>query len=208
MFVGLILFFKDTNWRFILITALTESALILASILHIYPYSQRLIIFLIPFILIFAVKIFDINNKILAGILISLIILPHLFFSINFIKISNLNKGDFAREIMLQMAEKIQPNEIIVINPSSNAEFCYYDLFFNLKNDKIFLNPKSKTKNDIEKELNERVVNGQNYWFYMPYDYSPKKFEINEIKNWIEKNSKVEFNLNSTQSTLIKTTLN
>ncbi len=208
MFVGLILFFKDTNWRFILITTLTESALIIASILHVYPYSKRLIIFLIPFILIFAVKIFDIKNKVLAGILISLIALPHLFFAVNFIKIQNLNKGDFARETMVQMANNLAQNEIIVINESSNAEFCYYDLFFNLKNDKIFLKPKAKTAIEIKKELDERIIKGRSYWFYMPYDYSPQKNEINEIENWIKNNSNVEFSLNSTQSTLIKTTLN
>lgn len=207
MFVGLILAFKDKNWRLILITALTESALIIASILNVYPYSQRLIIFLIPFILIFAVKIFDINNKILAGILISLIIIPHLMFAINFIKISNLNKGDFAREIMLQMSNRIKMSEIIVINKSSIPEFCYYDLFVNLKNDKIFLRPKEKTAQALRNELDTRIKKG-NYWVYMPYDYSSGKSEINEIEKWVRTNTNIEFVLKSTQSTLIKTNLN
>lgn len=208
IFVGLILMFKDTNWRFILITTLTESALIIASILHVYPYSKRLIIFLIPFILIFAVKIFDIKNKVLAGILISVIALPHLFFAVNFAKIQNLNKGDFARESMIKMAESIKPSEIIVINNSATPEYCYYDLFLNLKNDKIFLKSKEKTPLTLKNELNSRVVNGRTYWFYMPYDYSPEKIEINEIKKWIQNHATIEFSLQSTQSTLIKASLN
>lgn len=206
MFVGIILMFKDRNWRFILISVLTQASLIIASILHVYPYSRRLIIFLIPFILIFSVKIFDIKNKVLAGILLALIVIPHLLFAVNFAKMSNLNKGDFAREMMIKMAEEIKPNETIVINESSNAEFCYYDLFFNLKHNKVFLKPKNKSEISINTELN-KLTKG-NYWFYMPYDYSPKQQEINTMLKWAETHSDIIFKTQATQSTLIRLTLN
>lgn len=206
MFVGVILMFKDRNWRYILISILTQASLIIASILHVYPYSRRLIIFLIPFILIFSVKIFDIKNKVLSGILLALIIIPHLIFAFNFVKMQNLNKGDFAREMMIKMNDEIQPNEAIVINESSNAEFCYYDLFFNLKNNKLFLKPQNKSEKAINKEL-DKLVKGKN-WFYMPYDYSPKQEEIKSMVKWAESNATITFKLQATQSTLIRVTLN
>lgn len=206
MFAGLALMFKDRNWRFILISALTQASLIIASILHVYPYSRRLIIFLIPFVLIFSVKIFDIKNKTLAGILLAFVVIPHLIFTMNFLKLQNINKGDFSRELMIKMAEKISPEETIVINESSNAEFCYYDLFFNLKHNKLFLKPKNKSEIAINTELN-KLTKGK-YWFYMPYDYSPKQQEIKTMVKWAESHSKVDFRLQATQSTLLRVVLN
>lgn len=119
---------------------------------------------------------------------------------------SNLNKGDFAREMMIKMAEEIKPNETIVINESSNAEFCYYDLFFNLKHNKVFLKPKNKSEISINTELN-KLAKG-NYWFYMPYDYSPKQQEIKTMLKWAETHSDIIFKTQATQSTLIRLTLN
>ncbi len=206
MFVGIILMFKDRNWRFILISVLTQASLIIASILYVYPYSRRLIIFLIPFILIFSVKIFDIKNKVLAGIMLALIVIPHLFFAVNFAKMPNLNKGDFAREMMMKMADEIEPDETIVINESSNAEFCYYDLFFNLKHNKLFFKPQNKSEVTINTELN-KLAKGK-YWFYMPYDYSPKQQEIKTMAKWAETHSDVIFKIQTTQSTLIRILLN
>lgn len=206
MLVGIILMFKDRNWRFILISVLTQASLIIASILHVYPYSRRLIIFLIPFILIFAVKIFDIKNKVLAGILLSLIVIPHSLFAVNFTKISNFNKGDFAREMMIKMEKEIRSDETIVINESSNAEFCYYDLFFSMKQNKVFLKPKNKSEFAINTELN-KLTKGK-YWLYMPYDYSPKQQEIKTMIKWAENHSNIIFKTQATQSTLIKLTLN
>lgn len=205
MFVGLILMFKDRNWRFILISVLTQASLIIASILHVYPYSRRLIIFLIPFILIFSVKIFDIKNKILAGILLTLIIIPHLLFTVNFVKIQNLNKDDFAREMMIKMTEEITPDETIVINESSNAEFCYYNLFFNLKHNKVFLKPQNKSEIAINTELN-KLTKGK-YWFYMPYDYNPNQNEIKTMSEWAKVHANVDIKVQATQSTLIRLSL-
>lgn len=205
MFVGLILMFKDRNWRFILISVLTQASLIIASILHVYPYSRRLIIFLIPFILIFSVKIFDIKNKILAGILLTLIIIPHLLFTVNFVKIQNLNKDDFAREMMIKMTEEITPDETIVINESSNAEFCYYNLFFNLKHNKVFLKPQNKSEIAINTALN-KLTKGK-YWFYMPYDYNPNQNEIKTMSEWAKAHANVDIKVQATQSTLIRLSL-
>ena len=205
MFVGLILMFKDRNWRFILISVLTQASLIIASILHVYPYSRRLIIFLIPFILIFSVKIFDIKNKILAGILLTLIIIPHLLFTVNFVKIQNLNKDDFAREMMIKMTEEITPDETIVINESSNAEFCYYNLFFNLKHNKVFLKPQNKSEIAINTELN-KLTKGK-YWFYMPYDYNSNQNEIKTMSEWAKVHANVDIKVQATQSTLIRLSL-
>ncbi len=206
MFIGIILMFKDRNWRFILISVLTQASLIIASILHVYPYSRRLIIFLIPFILIFSVKIFDVKNKVLAGILLALIVIPHLLFAVNFTKMPNLNKGDFARELMIKMANEIEHHETIVINESSNAEFCYYDMFFNLKNNKVFLKPQNKSELAINKELN-KLTKGK-YWFYMPYDYNPNQKEIKTMFMWAKTHAKTEIKLQATQSTLIRVILN
>ena len=151
------------------------------------------------------VKIFDIKNKILAGILLTLIIIPHLLFTVNFVKIQNLNKDDFAREMMIKMTEEITPDETIVINESSNAEFCYYNLFFNLKHNKVFLKPQNKSEIAINTELN-KLTKGK-YWFYMPYDYNSNQNEIKTMSEWAKVHANVDIKVQATQSTLIRLSL-
>lgn len=198
MFIGAILFFKSGRLRFLFMSVLIESTLILASIMHVYPYSTRLIIFLIPILIIFGVKIFDIENKILAGILLTFVIIPHLIFGFNFLKLQNLHKGEFARGLITQIANNIENQDTVVVNKASNVEFLYYNSFVKLPNKTIFLK-----SNPIE-ELN--AFSKGKYWFYMPYfDKNPK--EVNEITKWLEKNSKIIFKAQSVQSTLIHTIL-
>ncbi len=199
MFIGAILFFKDNKLRFLFISFLIEATLVVASIMHVYPYSQRLIIFLIPILLIFGVKIFDIKNKVLASILLAFVIIPHFLFTVNFIKIKNINKGYFARSMMKQIANNIEPNDKILVNDSSNVEFFYYNLFFDLKNSTKFFKEKTQI-GDCQK-----LEKGQ-YWLFMPY--FGKNNDVTNIINWLENNSQIMFKAQAKQSILIKFIIN
>ena len=42
----------------------------------------------------------------------------------------------------------------------------------------------------------------------MPYDYNPKQQEIKTMVKWAKINTKITFNLQATQSTLIRVILN
>ena len=107
--------------------------------------------------------------------------------------------------MMIKMAEEITPDETIVINESSNAEFCYYNLFFNLKHNKVFLKPQNKSEIAINTELN-KLTKGK-YWFYMPYDYNPNQKEIKTMSEWAKVHANVDIKVQATQSTLIRLSL-
>ena len=195
MFIGAILFFKDNKLKLIFISILIESTLIVSSIMYIYPYSKRLLLFLIPFLIIFGVKVFDIKNKILASFLLSFTIIPHFLFALQYIKIPKITKGYFAREMIIQINNNIKPNDKIIVNENSNVEYFYYNMFFNIKNEFKFL------KEELKIDECKKLEKGE-YWLYMPY--SGKNSNTKNIINWLEENTKILFKAQAKQSTLIK----
>ncbi|MBQ3310876.1 hypothetical protein IJG72_02235 [bacterium] len=196
LITGAFLFFKDYKLRFLLMSILVEATLIIMSIMKIYPYSTRLLIFLIPFLIIFGVKIFDIKNKAFASILILFIVIPHILFLLKFMQLKTVDKGYFPREMIINMHNNINPNDIIIINKSSNVEFLYYNTFFDFKNKweitsiKDFLNKSDNLSNVT-------------CWFYMPFLES--KSIQNELFQWLNINSNIEFKLQQKYSLLLKT---
>lgn len=204
---GIILFYKSRESKginFVNIALLIFVFLVVASMFHIYPFSQRLIIFLIPFFIILIVKPADNKEIKLKSFIVALMILmisfPQLNFAFKSLKSEHINKGDFSREMMQYMVKNLKPDDIIFVNNGSIADFSYYSGFYKIKNKTVFkTNGENINKNYLA--LLENLQKG-NYWFYLPYDYSYGK-DINFLKNWVSENTKI-LNINSaTQSTLI-----
>ena len=80
-----------------------------------------------------------------------------------------LDRGEYAREMMEIMMQKIKPDDKIFVNSPSEAEFAYYSSFYDKKNHKKQEKIKNVIKDNYVKELNS--LSSGNYWFYLPIDY-------------------------------------
>lgn len=213
---GIILFYKrkeNIGINFVNIALLTFIFLVVASMFHIYPFSQRLIIFLIPLFIILIAKCAD-NKEIkfksfIMAVMILMISFPQLNFALKNLesqKFYQSNKGDFSREMMQYMVKNLKPDDIIFVNNGSIADFSYYSGFYNIKNQIIFkTGGENVDKNyfDLLKSLkNLKNSKGGSYWFYLPYDYSYGK-DISFLKNWARENAEILDMSSATQSTLI-----
>ncbi|MBR1942556.1 glycosyltransferase family 39 protein [bacterium] len=207
MLSGLILFIRHKKYMFVMLSALTFSVLVLASMSKFYPFSQRMILFLMPFVFIFTAKITDSKNWWLGWIVFAFLAMPHFKFVQEFCSIKTLNKGDYSRILMHKMSQEIQPDEIIIFNGASNTDYFYYNMFFKLKNKVEQIKPQTEDKTEAEQMLN--CLPKGKYWFFMPTDYKHNSVNVNNIKNWIEnnKNASITFEAHTTQSTLIRLTL-
>lgn len=204
-FVGLYLFLKDTKFFYISISMLTLASVIVASMMHYYPFSRRMVIFLIPFFLIYVIRVIDVKKPVVGWLLISLVLIPHMLFAFNFIGLKNLNKGDFARNMIDEMSKEITKNEKIVLNGASNADYYYYNSFYKLKNEVIYLKPETENPREIQRMLN--ALKKGSYWLFMPYDYDLRHVNIDNIVAWAYQHSKIRYEARAIQSTLIRITI-
>ncbi|HNW26514.1 MAG TPA: hypothetical protein PKI94_06980 [Candidatus Gastranaerophilaceae bacterium] len=204
---GIFIFVKEKRFNFVIMALLIFSLSVASSILHIYPFSQRLIIFFIPLIIIFISKPLDqisLSKKVK-----SIMILMLLFF-ITFPQIKKtsesftsvkINKGHFGKEMMQYLAQNIKPDDIILFNSGSNADFYYYSSFYNLKN-KFIQEKVNEDKDEAYLKFLQGLKKG-NYWFFMPYDYTSERRVTNCFMNWAYKNQKVLSKAESTRSVLM-----
>lgn len=206
MLYGIFIFYKNKEYSFVNIGLFSLLFLVLASMLHLYPFSQRLIIFLIPIFIIFITKSFDEINKtkkIKSFFIIFMMlsfVFPQLNFAIQTLKTNNFNKGDFSKEIMQYMVKNLKPQDKIFVNNGSIADFEYYKRFFSFKNNTTYKLGGEKADKEYLKLLSD-LPKGD-YWLYLPYDYSYGK-DINFLKTWAKDNSEILFSKNATQSTLL-----
>lgn len=210
-FYGIFIYLKEKKYDFVNVISLAFIFLIVASILHIYPFAKRLILFLVPIFILLITKPFDkisFNNKIKSFfvlIMLFFILLPQAqYMIINLTK--NINKGEFPREMMDYMAKNLKPDDKIFLNKASNTEFYYYASFYNIKNEIT----QERLDNIPDKKYLQLLNNlpKGNYWFFMPYDYSPNRVIIDFIKDWTKLNAKIIFITEATQSVLMYVRIN
>lgn len=183
---GIIIYVKEKS-LFFTIAILSFVALIFASFLHIYPFADRVILFLTPIYLLFMLKPFDLisfKKKLISLIIIFIAILAfyHQFTWINyFINTKKaITKGTYAREMMTYLVEHVKEGDEIFVSDSSNTEFAYYSSFFNIKNQVI---QQPQGSNHI-KWLN--YIKKKSFcWFYIAYG------DPSLILTWINKNTKI-----------------
>ncbi|MBR2525183.1 glycosyltransferase family 39 protein [bacterium] len=147
------------------------------SFLHKYPFFNRFVLYLYPLFLLLILynfeKFYNFKNKFInfiLVILISFLLIPSVGYakSITFQKIT---KRDCARELMIDLSNKINPQDIITVDTLSTPDFLYYNKYFNLKNITNFnidvKNGKLLYKRDKNIPLN--IEKNKKYWFYSPW---------------------------------------
>lgn len=172
---GIVAGVRDKN-KTVLITSLAFLFVIMSSILKIYPFSERLILFILPPFLIVSLIPFDnisLNRKFKSFVIVLITTLAfyvQIPALISFIKLSNFNRGEYPHEMMEYMVKNLNANDVIFVNKASAIEFDYYSSYYSIKNKVI--------KEQIEDGNSEKYIEFLNglpdgsYWFYLPYDSS------------------------------------
>lgn len=182
---GGVIFYKE-KLEFFSICVISFVLVLLASLLHIYPFSGRLVLFLIPIFLLFLVKPLDtisFDKKIRLFIILMLTLFtfgPQMVKINDFIYSSDISKGENPRELMQFMVENLKPTDIIFINRDSNIEYAYYSSFYKIKNKFI-----QEPQNTDKKEIFNSIKKGSYCWFYVPYG------KVRYVSDWINKNTEV-----------------
>lgn len=172
---GTVIFGREKS-TFLNTSAIGFFVLIAASLFHFYPFSNRLILFLIPIYLLLMMKPLDLIsfNKKIKSILIIIITILAFGFQIcatkSLIQAKTMNRGENPRAMMEFMVKKLNPSDIIFVNYSSNTEFAYYSSLYNIKNKLVQEMLTSKDEASYIKYLNS--LKSGYYWFFLPYDSS------------------------------------
>jgi len=187
LFVWGIVIYGRVKSAFYKISIASFLMLIAASLFHLYPFSDRLILFLIPIYLLLMIKPLDLisANKKIKSILIILLaiftVYTQIYWANTFAHTSKfITKGEYARELMAILTKNAKKNDIIFVSNTSNTEFAYYSSFFSLGN-QVLQEPQ---KSDRIKEL-DSIKKGSYCWFYLTSGNAQL------FLNWINKNAKV-----------------
>lgn len=172
---GITLLYKEKS-KFVKIAFTSLIFALISSFLHVYPFSDRLILFLIPIFLLLMIKPLDLisfDKRIKSSIIIFITLLTfcsQAISTLDFVKLKTISRGEYPREMMEFMVKNIKKEDTIFVNAASNPEFVYYSSFYNIKNKIIQENITNEPKEKYTLFLNK--LKPGYYWFYLPYDSS------------------------------------
>ena len=202
---GVMVYFQEKSVYF-KVTAFSLLFFIISSILHIYPFSGRVILFLIPVYLLFIIKPLDkisLNKKLLSFLLISLAVISFIP-QIKWVKYftqaeKTITKEEAPREVMKILNKDIKKEDIIFISRYTNIEFIYYyPNFYNIKNQVIYEKDK-----DNRIQLLNYIKKNSNCWFYFLLEDK----RTDSLLKWLDENAKIitVINFNGLRDYLIYT---
>ncbi len=193
---GSVLFvkYKEVNSLILYFSIFT---LLVLSWLKIYPFAERVILFILPIYLLIIFKPFElisVNKKtitIIIGLMFLLTFVPQILITGRYLKAKNSNKRDPAREFSKYLYENISNEDSIFVNIASNPEFEFYKHKYPLNNTVYKENPANNLKNTrVEDSI--KIINNVkgNLWVYMPYDI-PHRAVSKELSLYLQNNKKV-----------------
>lgn len=204
IFLGIFLLAKKKSKINILII-LSLFIAILASLLNVYPFKERIILYLVPYFIIFSVAVFDFINfskkPVLYSLLSACLVLSYSSYNYVFFKSLFGSYAQYqpvavrARKMPLKyLKDQYKDNEIIVYNDASEDAFIYNSLSLKwntsrVKSVKIQLSDYSKdfyykTLDSLFSYLKDYDV----FYFYYPMDFSTRPV-IPYIKSWLKTNN-------------------
>jgi len=196
-----------------LIVFLSIAGLIFLSWLKLYPFAQRVILFILPFYMLVLFKPFELlswNKKTVSVILCLMFVLtftPQFLITGKFIAAKNSNKRDPAREFSKYLYENISPDDKIFVSRASTAEFEFYEHFYPLENKVL---KESAEANLLDTRVTDCVEmlkkEKGKIWIYMPYDI-PHRGVADGLSNYLTVNEKVLQNWRFGQSVLMYVTV-
>jgi len=186
-FAGIDIFYREKS-TFVEIFSISFILLIIASLLHLYPFSSRLILFLLPMFLLLMLKPLD---KVLSAKKIKLVVVflltfftfcPQIMAINSYIHTKNISRGEYPREMMDYMIQNIKKDDNVFVNSASDVEFAYYSSFYDIKNNVI----QERVTNEPQEKYAAFLKDLKKgyYWFYLPYD-SSRRPVFGQILSWI-----------------------
>ena len=189
---GTIYFIKTKNKKSLILFG-TLILTIITSILKIYPFGERVILFLLPIYIILIAKPLDIGGKLRYAVLVLLVItfFPTVQINARYLTVKNVFKKEPAREFAEHIAKNSNSEDTIFINAASIPEYRYYSHIFGLKNPTVIELPENNLLPQRNEEIKNQLKNMHgNIWFYMPFDI-PHRSVNTEIADYVKKTKTV-----------------
>lgn len=168
---------SNTFWLFLIIL----SSPILAAFLKLYPYSARLVMFLVPIYLLCVVKpleLISVKYRAKSALIIFLLLsmFSQILMAYKYTHKSYITKLEYPREMIEYIAKHSQKSDKIFVNNASNVEFLYYNSIYKIPNDIVIENSAHYSKMDILKFVGG--LDKGTYWFYFPWNLmSPSELQ-------------------------------
>ena len=181
--------------------------ILLASLLHLYPFAGRVALYFTPCLVILLFKPFDYYKiRSYAGILVLLCLIPGFcHYDYNYFK--NIVNSEFfypfsSKNLTAVLKEKFNPKEdIILCNSASASSYVFYSSDMKFITDKVYImNTWPPDRESVFDYLNG-LKRGQKYWIYMVKDYSATPIS-SYIFEWL-KGRKILFEKKERKSYLI-----
>ncbi len=188
--LGFVLLIKEKRQNAIYLTLPILSTLGLAA-LKLYPFDERVILFLTPIFIILATKILDIKPK-YTTILI-LLAFGNYFISYPKVILNPYNySNEEMRPIVVTIKQYMQKDDAIYIPITSASQFFFYNRFYAAKPINVIVDNDSFNKTDSMTKLNS-LKKGKKYWLIS----APNK-------DWFKENNIVINNFAKNRCKIIK----
>lgn len=166
--------FRD--YKIAVITFFVITSIFVASYLHLYPFADRMLLFLVPVLIILCCELFDIIPIELSKVLPIIFVLLACY---NLYTMSSglINKINIKTNIGIgELAQHVLTNGYSVVIPkNSNVEWIYYSRFYNFDSKKVYF----QEWNTKDKEFFASIPKNK-YYYFAP-------FEINIPQNILQK---------------------
>lgn len=176
---------------------------ILASLLRIYPFAERVALYCAPIMIFLCIIPLDkVKLKSVSGIMVILMILLGFGgYNLNYTNLvtdKSIYTKSYPQKLMMKLQEKYNPQtDEIIINNASKASFILYSTLYNFNAKNITETPFAT----IQEYLNS-LPKGKKYWFYLVKDY--KKQPIYDIiLTWAHDSQKILYIEHELQGFLI-----
>ncbi|CCY24294.1 putative uncharacterized protein [Brachyspira sp. CAG:484] len=185
----LFMVFKDDNRResnFLLCCPVL--IVLICSYFEIYPFSTRLILFLIPVFILLGAKLFDYINipvkcvYYTAVILLSLMLIaPASLYSFNKIFLKTYDDEDIVTALKLTQ-NNIKKEDVIYISDGNSILYEYYKRYFNFSNPVITDEVRFTSEEEYVNHLNSLPKGVTYYWIFA---HHPNKMErLQSVYKW------------------------
>lgn len=175
---------------------------LLASLLHLYPFRHRVALYGVPLFILFCIKPLDsIKIKSFLGCLFILFtLIGFCGYNLNFAKML-VNRASYItyspKNLMAVLKEKYNPEvDSVIFNNASKSSYVYYSK----RADFYTLYAAQIPKYDVNEFL-EKLSPQRRYWFYLVKDYKSERI-LPTIIEWAE-NNKIIYNIQEQDSHLM-----
>lgn len=174
------------------------------SVLEIYPFSKRLILFLVPIIILLIAKITCTEKKILSisiTIFISIfIIFPDLIYTTHMIINKKYHNEDILKPLNLTK-QLIKPKEKLFIGEGSQINFVYYSRFYNFNDVEIIVDNSSNSIIENYKIKLDNLPKGKYYYIFGHHTNQAEW--LNFLYTWAKQKTNSQIYIDESGNTLL-----